>query len=230
KFEKTLQLGLKRLKTIEGDISGEDAFLLFATYGFPIEMTAELAQEQGVSVDREGFEKELLDHQERSRTASAGKFKGGLGGGGEMEVKYHTATHLLNAALRRVLGDHVQQKGSNITEERLRFDFSHSEKLTDEQKKEVEDLVNSWIKEDLPVTCKETTVEEARKEGAEGVFESRYGEEVTVYSVGEGNNVASKEICGGPHVEHTGELGGIFRIRKEESVSSGVRRIKAVLE
>ncbi|MEX0673088.1 MAG: alanine--tRNA ligase [Candidatus Paceibacterota bacterium] len=230
KFEKTLQQGLKKLEKIEGDISGQDAFLLFATYGFPIEMTAELAQERGISIDREGFEKELLEHQEKSRTASAGKFRGGLGGGGEMEVKYHTATHLLNAALQRVLGEHVQQKGSNITEERLRFDFSHSEKLTDEQKQHVEKLINTWIQEDLPVTCKETTVEEAKAEGAQGVFESKYGDKVTVYSVGDGETVASKEICGGPHVNRTGELTGTFRIKKEESASAGVRRIKAVLE
>ena len=224
KFEQTLVKGLKQLEKISGNISGLDAFTLFSTYGFPIEMTVEIAKERGLSVDTEGYQKELLFHQEKSKTAQSGKFKGGLGGHSEQELKYHTATHLLNAALRQVLGDHIEQKGSNINTERLRFDFSHPEKMTDEQKKEVEDLVNKWIGENLPVSFEETGVEDAKKSGAIGVFGEKYGEKVKVYSIGD----ISIEICGGPHVENTGVLGE-FKIKKEEASSAGVRRIKAVL-
>ncbi len=233
KFSQTLARGLKIFSRVaekcSGKISGRDAFDLYQTYGFPLEMTRELAEEKGLSVDEVGFREELKKHQELSRTAAAGKFKGGLADRSEETTKLHTAAHLLLAALRRVLGDHVTQKGSNITAERLRFDFSHSEKLTDEQKQEVEKLVNKAIEDDLPVSWEEMSLEEAKKVGAMGVFESKYGEKVKVYTIGEGDNVFSKEICGGPHVKRTGQL-GYFRIIKEQSSSAGVRRIKAVLE
>ena len=197
---------------------------MFSSYGFPIEMTMEIAKEKGLSVDIEGYKKELASHQEKSKTASAGKFKGGLGGHSEQELKYHTATHLLNAALRQVLGDHVEQKGSNINPERLRFDFSHAEKMTEEQKESVESLVNKWINENLSVSSEEMNIKDAEDSGAIGVFGEKYGEKVKVYSIG---NI-SREICGGPHVENTGVLGK-FKIKKEEASSAGVRRIKAVL-
>ena len=229
KFSLTLEKGLKEFEKISTqDISGHDAFVLFSTYGFPLEITTELATEKNLKVDEIGFRQEFAKHQELSRTASAGKFKGGLADNSEQTTKYHTAAHLLDAALRQVLGDHVFQKGSNITAERLRFDFSHSEKLTDEQKKAVEDLVNAQIQQNLPVTMAEMTLEEAKKIGALGVFESKYGEKVKVYTIGAAGNPFSREICGGPHVENIGGLGN-FKITKEESSSSGVRRIKAIL-
>ena len=185
-------------------------------------------------VDIKEFEKLKEEHSQSSRTASAGKFKGGLGGDGEMETKYHTATHLLHQALRTVLGDTVAQKGSNITPERLRFDFAYGEKMTDNQKKQVEDLINAKIKEALPVIREEISIEEAKACGAIGLFADKYGEKVSVYRIGEGknrgdNNLFSIEMCGGPHVENIGTL-GIFKIINEEAVSAGVRRIKAVLE
>ena len=225
KFKQTLEKGLKQLDKISGDISGENAFTLFSSYGFPIEMTEEIAKEKGVSVDLASYKKELETHKEKSKTASVGKFKGGLGGHSEQELKYHTATHLLNAVLREVLGESVEQKGSNINTERLRFDFSYPEKLTQEQKEKVENLVNKLIKEDLPINFEEMTSGEARESGAVGVFGDKYGEKVKVYSIGD----VSKEICGGPHVDSTRTL-GTFKIRKEEASSAGVRRIKAVLE
>ncbi|MBU1290085.1 alanine--tRNA ligase [Patescibacteria group bacterium] len=226
KFSRTIERGLKEFEKVAGGkISGMDAFNLYQSYGFPIEMTRELAEEKGLEVDENGFGEELKKHQELSRTASAGEFKGGLADAGEETKKLHTAAHLLLAALRKVLGEGVEQKGSNITAERLRFDFSYSDKMTDEQKKEVEDLVNEAIKKDLPVVCEEMSLEEAKKSGAVGVFESKYGEKVKVYKIGD----FSKEICGGPHIERTGELGG-FKIAKEQSSSAGVRRIKAVLK
>jgi alanyl-tRNA synthetase len=225
-FRQTLEKGLKQFEKISSEnISGHDAFILFSTYGFPIEMMQELAKERRIKVNLEEFKKELEKHRELSRTASQGMFKSGLAGHSEQEIKYHTATHLLLAALRRVLGNHVVQKGSNITPERLRLDFSHPEKLTEEQKQEVEKLVNEKIKENLEVVCEEMAVEEARKKGALGVFEHKYGKTSKVYSI----NNFSQEICGGPHVEKTGQLGE-FKIKKEESVSSGTRRIKAVLK
>ena len=227
RFKKTLEKGLKEFEKRE--ISGREAFNLYQTYGFPIEMTKELAEEKGIQVDEEEFQQELKKHQELSRTASAGKFRGGLADAGEETKKLHTAAHLLLAALRKVLNDSVTQKGSNITAERLRFDFSWPEKLTDEQKKQVEDLVNEVIKKDLPVVCEEMSLDEAKKQGAAGVFESKYGERVKVYTVGNDKEVFSQEICGGPHIERTGELGH-FKITKEESSSAGVRRIKAMLE
>jgi len=224
KFKKTLEKGEREFNKLK-EVSGKDAFNLYQTYGFPIEMIKELAQEKGIEVDEDEFKEELRKHQELSRTAAAGKFKSGLADTSEETKKLHTAAHLLLAALRKVLGEHVAQKGSNITAERLRFDFSHPEKMTDEQKEEVARLVNEVIKKDLPVKCEEMSLEEAKKQGAMGVFESKYGDKVKVYSI-EG---FSKEICAGPHVERTGQLGH-FKIIKEESSSAGVRRIKAILE
>ncbi len=235
KFRKTLENGLKEFnKWIEKNpntkvIEGDFAFKLFATYGFPVEMTVEMALDKGLSVDMEEFKKELNYHQELSRTASAGKFKGGLVDSSEETTKLHTASHLLLEAMRRVLGNHVEQKGSNITAERLRFDFSHPEKLTEEQKLEIEKIVNEQIEKKLPVSYEEMTLEEAKKKGATGVFDSKYSERVKVYSIGVGDNNFSKEICGGPHVDNISNLGK-FKIKKEESSSAGVRRIKANLE
>jgi alanyl-tRNA synthetase len=230
KFEKTLERGLKEFEKMANDnkISGEEAFDLYQTYGFPLEITKELSVEKGIKIDEEGFKKELEKHQELSRTASAGKFKGGLADASEETKRLHTAAHLLLAALRKVLGEHVMQKGSNITGERLRFDFSHGEKMTDEQKTEVERLVNEAIKNDLKVNCEEMDLGKAKEQKAMGVFESKYGERVKVYTIGKGEDILSKEICGGPHVEKTGILGS-FKIKKEESSSAGVRRIKAIL-
>ncbi|AKM84145.1 TPA: alanine--tRNA ligase [Candidatus Campbellbacteria bacterium] len=225
KFSKTLSQGLKQLEKISGDISGKDAFVLSATYGFPIEITEEIAKEKGVFIDIKGYEEEMKKHQELSKTASAGKFKGGLAGDDENSTKLHTATHMLHQALRQVLGDHVVQKGSNITPDRLRFDFSHSDKMTDEEKQKVENIVNEQIQKHLDVKMQEMSVSEAKEKGALGVFDEKYGEKVKVYSVGS----FSKEICGGPHIKNTSEL-GVFKIKKEEASSAGVRRIKAILE
>ena len=228
KFGRTLEHGLLEFNKISGNaIDGVSAFNLYQSYGFPLEITEELAHEKGMTVDKAGFAVELEKHQELSRTASAGKFKGGLADNSEETTRLHTAAHLLLASLRKVLGDGVFQKGSNITAERLRFDFSYPEKMTPEQIAEVEKLVNFAIESQLPVTCEEMTLEEARNIGAMGVFESKYGEKVKVYTVGT-DNIFSREICGGPHVKNTNEL-GYFQIQKEESSSSGVRRIKAIL-
>ena len=207
------------------ELSGLAAFNLFQTYGFPLELTKEMAYEKGFSVDEPGFNQEFKKHQELSRTAAAGKFKGGLGEQTEQTIKYHTATHLLHAALRQVLCDHVFQRGSNITDERLRFDFSHGAKMSAEQKAAVEKIVNQLIDDDLPVNFVELPVAEAKKKGAIGVFADKYGEQVKVYSIGD----YSREICGGPHVARTGVLGH-FKIIKEEASSAGVRRIKAILQ
>ena len=230
-FRSTLQKGMKEFELLRATdtVSGKDAFNLYQTYGFPIEMTAELAKEAGLKVDIDSFNKELKNHQDLSRSASAGVFKGGLADASLETTKLHTAAHLMLAGLRKVLGKDVYQKGSNITAERLRFDFSHKEKMTGEQLKGVENFVNDIIKKDLPVSFEEMTLERARELNAMGVFESKYGEKVKVYTVGSGDNVASREICGGPHVERTGIMGH-FKILKEESSSSGVRRIKAILE
>lgn len=230
KFNRTLEKGLKEFDKLISHIDNsiidkENAFRLYDTYGFPIELTEEMAQENGLTVDIQGFYEKFKAHQDLSRTASAGKFKGGLASSGEMETKYHTATHLLNAALKIIVDKNVHQKGSNITEERMRFDFSCDHKLTDEEKKQVEELVNKWIQEDLPVTMETMNKNDAVNSGAEAMFIEKYADIVNVYSIGE----VSKEICGGPHVEHTGVL-GVFRIKKEEASSAGVRRIKAVLE
>ena len=205
-------------------IDGVVAFNLYATYGFPIEMTRELAKEHGLTVDEAGFEKHFAEHQKSSHAGAEQRFKGGLADSSAQSARLHTATHLLHAALRRVLGDEVAQKGSNITPERLRFDFSFGRKVTKDELAQVEALVNEWIKADVPVVMTETTVEDAKKEGAIGLFESKYGERVRMYTMGE----YSKEICGGPHASHTGELVS-FKIQKEESSSAGVRRIKAVI-
>ncbi len=230
KFNRTLEKGLKEfsklLKNLDSKIIDKDnAFKLYDTYGFPIELTEEMAKENGLSVDIEGFKEKFKAHQELSRTASAGKFKGGLASSGEIETKYHTATHLLNAALKKIVSKDVHQKGSNITSERMRFDFSCDHKLTDEEKRSVEALVNEWIMEDLPVTMETMSKKDAVASGAEAMFIEKYADIVNVYSIGD----VSKEICGGPHVQHTGELGK-FKIIKEEASSAGVRRIKAILE
>jgi len=228
KFNRTLEKGLREFEKAtrnNSDIDALTAFHLYDTYGFPIELTEELAKEKGLKVDIDGFNIKFKEHQELSRTASAGKFKGGLAGDSEIETKYHTATHLLNAALKVVLGNDTHQRGSNITSERMRFDFNCDHKMTDEEKKQTEDLVNKWIEEKLDVTVEEMTKEEAIKSGAECMFIEKYPDIVTVYSIG---NI-SKELCGGPHVKNTGEL-GYFKIKKEEASSAGIRRIKAVLE
>ncbi len=225
KFNRTLEKGLREFNKVSNkDIDAETAFHLYDTYGFPIELTEELARDAKIKVDTLGFKERFKKHQELSRTASAGKFKGGLAGNSEIETKYHTATHLLNAALKVVVDKNVHQKGSNITDERMRFDFSCDHKLTDEEKQKTEDLVNEWIKEGLDVTVKEMSKSEAINSGAECMFIEKYPDIVTVYSIG---NV-SKELCGGPHVKNTSELGH-FKITKEEASSAGVRRIKAVL-
>ena len=228
KFNRTLEKGLREFEKVTRngqDLDGATAFRLFDTFGFPLELTEELASEQGLKVDSEGFALKFKEHQEKSRTASAGKFKGGLAGDGEIETKYHTCTHLLNAALKVVVGEDVHQKGSNITSERLRFDFSCDHKLTDEEKAKTEALVNEWIQAGLEVRVEEMSKEEAIKTGAECMFIEKYPDIVTVYFIGD----VSKELCGGPHVANTSEL-GTFRIKKEEASSAGVRRIKGVLE
>lgn len=226
KFNRTLEKGLREFAKVSNkDINGDVAFHLYDTYGFPIELTEELAHDAGINVDVKGFEEKFKAHQELSRTASAGKFKGGLAGNSEIETKYHTATHLLNAALKVVVGPDVHQKGSNITDERMRFDFSCDHKLSDEEKQKTEDLVNLWISEGLDVRAQEMAKEDAIKSGAECMFIEKYPDIVTVYSIGD----VSKELCGGPHVKNTSELGH-FKIKKEEASSAGVRRIKAILE
>ncbi len=229
KFVKTLEKGLREFSKIiehtDKIINKDLAFKLYDTYGFPIELTEELAKEKNILVDIEGFKEKFKEHQEKSRLGAEMKFKGGLSGNSEMDIKYHTATHLLNAALKNVLGSHVHQMGSNITPERMRFDFSHDSKLTKEEITKVENLVNEYISEDIPVVCKTMTKQEALDMNAEGMFIDKYGDVVTVYIIGD----ISKEFCGGPHVSRTGNLGH-FKIVKEESSSAGVRRIKAILE
>ncbi|MDY6071912.1 MAG: alanine--tRNA ligase [Bacilli bacterium] len=229
KFNRTLEKGLREFEKVtkdNKDIDATTAFKLYDTYGFPIELTVELAEERNINVDEEGFKDKFKAHQELSRTASAGQFKGGLSGNNEIETKYHTATHLLNAALKVVVNKDVHQKGSNITDERMRFDFSCDHKLSDEEKQKIENLVNEWIKDGLKVTVEEMSKEDAIKSGAECMFIEKYPDIVTVYTIG--NNI-SKELCGGPHVKNTNELGH-FKIVKEEASSAGVRRIKAILE
>lgn len=256
KFERTLETGIKKLRIIffkyvktsagianpeinfeeKAKEIGKELFDLYQSDGLPIEVSLEeiknyFDREFPFEIEiKKSFQEEFQKHQTLSRTASAGKFKGGLADAGEQSVKYHTATHLLLASLRRVLGDHIYQKGSNITAERMRFDFSHPEKLTDEQKKKVEDLVNEQIQKKLPVSCDEMSLDKAKKLGAIGVFEAKYGAKVKVYTIGdEKTEIFSREICGGPHTKNTSELGK-FKIKKEESSSAGVRRVKAVLE
>ena len=229
KFNRTLEKGLREFDKIinntDAILNKDLAFKLYDTYGFPIELTVELASELNIGVDVEGFKDKFKEHQEKSRTASAGKFKGGLAGNGEIETKYHTATHLLNAALKVVVGPDCHQKGSNITQDRMRFDFSCDHKLTDEEKEKTESLVNTWIKEGIDVTVKEMKKEDAIKSGAECMFIEKYPDIVTVYSIGD----ISHELCGGPHVKNTSEIGE-FKIIKEEASSAGVRRIKAIIK
>ncbi len=234
KFSKTLEKGLRvfeketqNVKTIDKDL----AFKLYDTFGFPIELTEELAKEKNLEVDIKGFKEKFKAHQELSRTASKGMFKGGLAGDSQIETRYHTATHLLNAALKKVLNRDVHQKGSNITNERMRFDFSFDRKLTQEELDQAENLVNEWIQRDLIVTVNEENKMDAVHSGAEAMFIERYPDIVTVYTISDRTTgeVVSKEICMGPHVEHTSEIGK-FKITKEEASSAGVRRIKAVIE
>ena len=228
KFNRTLEKGLREFEKIAArtnNIDATQAFHLYDTYGFPIELTIEEASDRGLTVDVDGFKEKFREHQELSRTASQGKFKGGLAGNSEIETKYHTATHLLNAALKVVVDPDTHQRGSNITEERMRFDFNCDHKLTDEEKNKVEELVNKWIKEGLDVKVESMSKQEAIDSGAECMFVEKYPDQVTVYSIGD----ISKELCGGPHVKNTSELGH-FKIKKEEASSAGVRRIKAVLE
>ena len=233
KFNRTLEKGLREFEKQtkdNKDIDALTAFHLYDTYGFPIELTEELARELNLKVDIEGFKQKFKEHQELSRTASAGKFKGGLAGNSEIETKYHTATHLLNAALKITVNKDVHQRGSNITSERLRFDFNCDHKLTDEEKQNTEKLVNEWIKAGLDVTIEEMSKNDAIASGAECMFIEKYPDIVTVYSIGnEKYGIVSKELCGGPHVKNTSVL-GTFKIKKEEASSAGVRRIKAILE
>ncbi len=230
KFGKTLKDGerlfYKVIKHLEGDIiSGEDAFKLFDTFGFPLEMTEELAKENNLKVDVKGFEEKFREHQEKSRTIDAGSFKGGLADGSYESTKYHTLAHIMLASLQKMFGNDIIQKGCNITSERIRFDFNLDHKMTDEEKETLTKMVNSVINEGIPVTLEEMSYEDAKKSGAHGTFENKYGSIVKVYSIGD----YSKEICGGPHVKNTNELGK-FKIVKEESSSAGVRRIKGILE
>jgi alanyl-tRNA synthetase len=233
RFEKTLARGMAELEKVLGRmrehgqsvLPGRVAFRLYDTCGFPLEFTEEICAEQGLTIDRAGFDKAFKKHREVSKQGADKAFKGGLADASEATTRLHTATHLLHKALQMVLGDHVKQRGSNITAERLRFDFSHPEKMTPEQREAVEKIVNDVIERDLPVSMETMTIEEARSQGATALFDGKYDEQVKVYTVGD----FSKEVCGGPHVERTGVLGR-FRIRKEESSSAGVRRIRAVLE
>ncbi len=230
KFNRTLEKGLREFNKLLSRnenikmIDADNAFKLYDTYGFPIELTEELAKEENIGIDIEGFKLKFKEHQEKSRAGAEGKFKGGLSGTGEEEIKYHTATHLLNAALKVVLSKDVSQRGANITSERLRFDFNFERKLTDEEKEQIENLINKWISEKHEVTIKKMPKEEAIKLEADGMFFDRYPDIVDVYYIGD----ISKEICGGPHVKNISEL-GTFKIEKEESSSAGVRRIRATL-
>lgn len=224
KFQKTLDSGLKEFA------KGTDPFILATTYGFPIELTEELAAEQGTEIDRAKFDAEMKEHQEKSRSGAEQKFKGGLGGTSDKIVRSHTAHHLLLAALRKVLGEHVHQRGSNITDERIRIDFAYDAKMTDEQKSDVEKLVNEWVKNDLPMQHTEMPRAEAETIGAEMEFGVKYPDIVSVYFIGDNlESAISKEFCGGPHIDHTGLIGS-FKIQKEEASSAGVRRIKATIE
>ncbi len=229
KFQKTLAAGLKVLEQTS-HVDGKVAFDLYQTYGFPLELTTEILQQKGQKIDRALFEQEFAKHKELSRTASAGTFKGGLADHSVATTKYHTATHLLHAALRKILGTHVQQKGSNITAERMRFDFTHHAAMTDAEKQQVEKQMNDWIAADLPVTVQKMKKQDALSSGAIAFFIEKYPDEVTVYTIGrnptgeQGKDWISKEFCGGPHVQHTGEIGPV-KITKEHSASAGVRRV-----
>jgi alanyl-tRNA synthetase len=234
KFGTTLEKGLKEFEKLfqkQNKLSGTDAFNLYQSYGFPLELTTELAESFGQQVNQEEFAEEFKKHQDLSRTASAGTFKGGLADHSDIVVRYHTATHLMHKALRDVLGPDVWQKGSNITAERTRFDFTYPQKMTDEQKQQVEDLVNKWIAQDGVVNQEMLPLEKAKELGAIGLFGEKYADTVSIYTIidPKTGEVISREFCGGPHVEHTGQIGK-FKIQKEEAVSAGVRRIKAVIE
>lgn len=233
KFGKTLEKGLKEFTKLfekQGQLSGTDAFNLYQSFGFPLELTQELAEAAGQHVNKEEFETGFKQHQDLSRTASAGTFKGGLADHSDIVVRYHTATHLMHKALRDVLGEDVWQKGSNITAERTRFDFTYPQKMTPEQIKEVEDKVNEWVQVDAEMKQEMMPLEKARELGAIGLFGEKYADTVSIYTATDKNgNVISREFCGGPHVDHTGLIGK-FKIVKEEAVSAGVRRIKAVIE
>lgn len=236
-FRQTLRKGLRQLEKFAHDgLTGAELFMLYDTYGFPVELSTEEAFKQNIPLSkqwREEFDEHMAEQRRRSQTAAKGTFKGGLGGKSPIHLKYHTATHLMYAALRKVVGEHVTQHGSNITEERLRFDFNNDGKVTRDKLDEIEALVNQWIDADLPVSFKEYPTDKAFEMGAIGAFGDKYGDTVKVYQIGEGDNRISFEICGGPHVKHTGELGEggkRFIIKKEESSSAGIRRIKAVLQ
>jgi alanyl-tRNA synthetase len=235
-FRQTLRKGLRELDKFKTDgLTGTELFMLYDTYGFPVELSTEEAFKQDIKLSenwRDEFDAKMKEQRERSQTAAKGTFKGGLAGDKDIHKKYHTATHLLQSALREIFGEQLRQHGSNITEERLRFDFNHDSKMTPEEIKRAEDLVNGWIKEDLPVTYKDYPTQEALDMGAIGPFGERYSDKVKVYQMGDGDHIASLEICGGPHVDHTGHLaegGKVFKITKEESSSAGIRRIKAIL-
>lgn len=235
-FRQTLRKGLKQLeKFSENGLTGSELFTLYDTFGFPVELSTEEAFKQDIKLSenwRQEFDAQMAEQRARSQTAAKGTFKGGLGGQTMQHKKYHTATHLMYAALKKVVGDHVTQHGSNITEERLRFDFNNDEKVTREQLDEVEKLVNEWISWDLPVSFTEYPTDQAFEMGAIGAFGDKYGETVKVYQMGEGDKRVSFEICGGPHVDHTGQLaedGKIFKVTKEEASSAGIRRVKAIL-
>ncbi len=230
-FEKVIS-GIERHKQfakegeiVKDEISGKSAFRLFDTFGFPIELTEELAKERGYTVDKIGYEEASKQHQELSRSASAGTFKGGLADNSYENAKLHTATHIMLAGLKKMFGNQVEQKGSNITPERLRFDFNLDHKMTEEEIKELENFVNNAIERNLEVTSEELSLDQARAEGAHGIFDSKYGDKVKVYTIGD----VDKQICGGPHAKCTGDLHH-FKIVKEESSSSGIRRIKAILD
>jgi len=230
KFRKTLAKGLKYFEKLQS-VDGKAAFDLFQTYGFPLELTEELMEGKGQNVDREQFGEEFKKHQQLSRTSSAGQFKGGLADHTEKTVRLHTATHLLQAGLRKFLGEHIFQKGSHVTTERTRFDFNHPQKVTVEELKKVEDWVNEQVRKDLPVKREIMSLQEARKLGAIGLFDEKYEDKVSIYTISDAGSgeVVSREFCGGPHVERTGQIGK-FKIVKEEAVASGIRRIKAVVE
>jgi alanyl-tRNA synthetase len=235
-FRQTLRKGLQQMSKLSADgLSGTEIFTLYDTYGFPTELSVEEAFKQDISLSenwRQEFEDKMDEQRNRSRTATKGEFKGGLGGDSLQHKKYHTATHLLQSALREIFGTELRQHGSNITEERLRFDFNLDHKMTPEEIARAEELVNGWIAEDLPVSFTMYPTQEALDMGAIGPFGERYDAQVKVYQMGEGDNIASLEICGGPHVDHTGQLAEgskHFKITKEEASSAGIRRIKAVL-
>ena len=231
KFRATLVKGITEFERISAEnqnISGEQAFYLYETYGFPVEITKEMALEKGISIDEDEYQKAYESHQEKSRTSAKGFFKGGLADSSDMSIKYHTSTHLLLSCLKEILGKDTEQKGSNINPERLRFDFNSDRKLTDEEVSTIELKINDYIKQALPVTVQELPKEEALKLVTDASFADRYGDKVTVYTVGEETNPVSREICRGPHVTNTSEIGN-FKIVKQENVGTGIKRIKAII-